>query len=457
MRIIRKTSLLAAMLLLVGLLAAQENWSLNQCIDYALQNNLTHHIYELDEQTAKIDATQSRLNLLPSLSASSSAGLSIGRSVDPNTNDIVNTEFFNNSNSLNSSLTLFRGFIQQNQISWSKFKLQAAQWQKVNYQDDLAFQILLTYYDVVYYQGLVDIAQEQLGLSAYDLKKAETMIETGLKAKSDLAEIQALYEKEMLNLIQAKNRTEELKLSLARQMNLPAGQLTGIRIDPVKPLVSTGFSHAADSLYDSFVQLSPYVKIAEAELQAAAKELAITRGQYLPSLHLNASVNTGYYETYRDPDGKTISFRDQLDNNMSQYIGASVSIPLFHKNQLRSQVRKAKLAEEQARTQLETYRQTVYYELVNNTRELQALFREHIQTEKQAEANQLAYQVAQRKYDEGLIDVIELLAVKSRLTEAQSQLLRAQLQWEIKDKVLKFYKGVRFWEAAPSISPEGGG
>ncbi|WP_339738844.1 TolC family protein [uncultured Sunxiuqinia sp.] len=446
MRIKRKIGLLTAMLLLVRILVAQENWSLNQCIDYALQNNLTHHIYALDEQTAKIDATQSRLNLLPSLSASSSTGLSVGRSVDPNTNDIVNTEFFNHSNSLNSSLILFRGFIQQNQISWSKFKLKAAQWQKVNYQDDLAFQILLTYYDVVYYQGLVDIAREQLSLSAYDLRKAEAMIETGLKAKSDLAEIQALYEKEMLSLIQAENKAEGQKLSLARQMNLPAGQLAGIRTAPAKPVAYAGSVSGADSLFTSFVQFSPYVKIAEAELQAAAKELAMTRGQYLPSVYLNASVNTGYYETYRDSDGKTISFSDQLDNNLSQYIGASVSIPLFQKNQLRSQVRKAELAEEQARTQLETYRQTVYYELVNNTRELQALFREFIQTEKQAEADQLAYQVAQRKYDEGLIDVIELLAVKSRLTEAQSQLLRAQLQWEIKDKVLGFYKGVRFWE-----------
>lgn len=446
MRIIRKTGLLTGLLLLAGLLGAQENWSLNQCIDYALRKNLTHHSYELDEQTAKIDATQSRLNLLPSLSASSSAGLSIGRSVDPNTNDIVNTEFFNNSNSLNSSLTLFRGFIQQNQISWSKFKLKAAQWQKVNYQDDLAFQILLTYYDVVYYQGLIEIAREQLSLSEYDLKKTETLIETGLKAKSDLAEMQALYEKEMLNLIQAKNKAEELKLSLRTQMNVSAGQLVSIQSKAEEPVAFSSFSHPADSLYDSFVQLSPYVKIAEAELQAAAKELAMTRGQYLPSVYLNASVNTGYYETYRDQEGKTISFNDQLDNNMSQYIGASVSIPLFQKNQLRSQVRKAKLAEEHARTQLETYRQTVYYELVNNTRELQALFREYIQTEKQAEANQLAYQVAQRKYDEGLIDVIELLAVKSRLTEAQSQLLRVQLQWEIKEKVLEFYKGVRFWK-----------
>jgi outer membrane protein len=157
-------------------------------------------------------------------------------------------------------------------------------------------------------------------------------------------------------------------------------------------------------------------------------------------------MNTGYYETYRDDTGKTIPFSDQVENNMSQYVGTSISIPIFSKNQVRSEFRKAKLAREQAQTQVENYRQTVYYELANNTRELQAMFREYIQTGKQVEADQLAYHAAQRKYDEGMIDVIELLAVKNRLAQAQSQMLSAQLQWEIKDKVLEFYKGVRFWE-----------
>ena len=131
---------------------------------------------------------------------------------------------------------------------------------------------------------------------------------------------------------------------------------------------------------------------------------------------------------------------------MSQYVGASLSIPIFGRNQVRSELRKARLLKDQAQTELEKYRQAVYYELVNNTRELQSLFTEFVQTKKQAEANQLAYQVAQRKYDEGLIDVIELLAVKSRLSEAQSQLLLSKLQWEVKNKALEFYKGIRFWE-----------
>jgi outer membrane protein len=456
MEVIKKIVLGTLIVVLVFPAAAQENWSLNECIDYALQNNLTHHSYELDEQAAKIDATQSKLNLLPSLSASSSAGLSFGRSVDPNSNDIVNTEFFNNSNNLNSSIGIFHGFVQMNRIAWSKFKLQAAQWQKINYQDDLAFNILTAYYNVVYYQGLVEIAKEQLNLSEFNLKKTETQVETGLKAKADLAEIQATYEKEKLNLIQSENKLEEVILQLGQQMNLPAGQLINVKTDAGEPAAAPNLAMAADSLFASFVSFSPYVKIAEAELEAAEKNVAIARGQYFPSIYLNASMNTGYYETYRDEAGKTIPFSDQIENNMSQYLGASVSIPIFSRNQVRSDFRKAKLAREQAQTELENYRQTVYYELANNTRELQALFREYIQTGKQVEADQLAYHAAQRKYDEGMIDVIELLAVKNRLAEAQSQMLSAQLQWEIKDKVLEFYKGVRFW-TAPSISPEGGG
>lgn len=431
---------------------AQENWDLSRCINYALENNLTHRLYELDEQTAKIDATQSKLNLLPSLSASSSAGISYGRSVDPNTNDVINTDFFNNSGSVSSSIGLFHGFIQMNRIAYAKFRLQASRWKKINYQDGLAFDVMTSYYDVIYYQGEVAIMKEQLVLSEFNLKKTETQIETGLKARTDLAEMQATYEKERLSLIQSENKLEEVKLQLGQLMNLTTAQLESVQIakEAEESAPVTGLSLAADSLFNSFVQISPYVKMARAELDAASKSLAIARGQYFPSVSLGASVSTGYYETNQDSTGKTIPFRTQFDNNMSQYVGASLSIPIFGRNEIRNEVRKAKLAKEQAETQLNLYRQTVYYELKNNTRELHALSREYVQTQKQLEANELAYQVAQRKYDEGLIDVIELLTVKTRVAESKSQLLSAGLQWSIKSRVIDFYKGIRFWEITAS-------
>lgn len=427
-------------------LMAQETWSLNKCIGYALENNLDNQSYGLDEQSAKIDAAQSKLNLLPSVSASSSAGINFGRSVDEYSNDVVNTEFFNNSNSIGTSVSLFHGFMQMNRIAYTKFRLEAAKWQKVNYQDDLAFNVLMAYYNVVYYQGMVDIANEQLQLSEYSLKKTETQIEVGLKAKTDLAEIQATYEKEKLNLIQSENKLAEVRLKLAQQMNLPAGRLVGVEIGAAEPKEVPGISSSKDSLYASYAEFSPYLKMAEAQLQAANKTVAITRGQYFPSISMNASASTGYYETSRDGNGKTIPFGDQFSNNMSQYVGASISIPIFAKNQVRSEVRKAKLAKEQAKTQLESYRQNLYYEFANSTRQLQASFREYVQTRKQVEADELAYKAAQRKYDEGIIDVIELLTVKNRLATDKSQLLWSRLQWEIKDKTLDFYKGIRFWE-----------
>lgn len=427
---------------------AQERWDLNRCIHHALENNLTHHLYALDEKTARIDATQSKLNLLPSVSASSSAGISYGRSVDPNTNDVTNTDFFNHSGSLGASIGLFQGFIRLNRIAYTKFRLQAAQWKKINYQDDLAFDVLTAYFNVLYYQGLVEIAGEQLKLSESNVKKTETQVETGLKARTDLAEMQAAYEKEMLTLIQTENALEKVTLQLGQLMNLTAEQLSSFIIEKEgeQPAAMLRSVLAADSLFTSFVQFSPYVKMAQAELNAASKSVAMARGQYFPSVNLGADVNTVYSETNKDDSGKTIPFRDQIDNNLGEYVGASLSIPIFGRNEVRNEVRKAKLAREQAETQLEQYRQAVYYELVNNSRDLYALSREYTQTKKQLEANELAYRVAQRKYDEGLIDVIELLTVKNRVGDSKGQLLNARLQWHIKSRVIEFYKGVRFWE-----------
>lgn len=431
------------MVLTVGPLFGQGTWTLEKCIQYGLRNNLNYQGYVLSEKDVKIDHRQAKLNLLPSVSASSWGGINYGRTADPNTNDMIDTEYFSSSMSLDAGMTLFAGFRLQNRIAWSRFRLEAAKWQKVNEEDDLAFNILMAAYDVIYYQEMIVIAREQLALSEISLKKIDVQVETGIKAKTDLAEIQATYEKDKLALLRAENKLEEMKLTLAQLMNLPAGQLDSLRNETGEPNLSAGL--ASDSLFASFVALSPYVKIAEANLEAAAKELAIARGQYVPSLSFSASVSTGYYETNEDETGSVISFRDQIDNNQSQTIGASLSIPIFGNNEVRNGVQKAKLAREQAKLELEQYRQTVYFELQNNFREWKALFQEYYQVGRQVEADRLAYQAAERKYDEGLIDVIELLTVKNRLAEAQSELLSSRLQWEIKDKTMEFYKGNRFW------------
>lgn len=180
-------------------------------------------------------------------------------------------------------------------------------------------------------------------------------------------------------------------------------------------------------------------------MRAAQKNVTITKGHYLPSLRLNASMGSGYYETDLTEAGDIVALKDQVDKNMNKYIGASLSIPIFSRNQQRTNVKQAILYKEQTQNNYDQQRQQLYYEVANNVREIKALRAKYAQTQKKLSANEMAYEVALKKYDEGLINIIELLTVKEQLANSKSELLLAGIQYEIKSKMMEFYKGNRFW------------
>jgi len=427
-------------------LEAQEHWGLNKCIQYALEHNLNQQITNLNGELARINFTQAKLGLLPTVFANSSAGINSGRSINTNTNEITGEQFWGSSGSLNATLPLFEGFMRINRIAYYNYCKQATEWERVDRQDFLAFDIMTKYYDVIYYQGLVEIAREQVNLSAFNLKKTEAQIETGIKAQMDLVEMQSAFERESLNLLVAENKLSESEIWLMQQLNLPIEQQVRFNIEKEEPARPTLISPGQDSLFNAYLGQSACIKMAEAECSAAHKSVAISRGSYFPSVRLNASVGTGYYETQKDYAGNTIRFSDQFEANQSQYLGASLYIPIFGHNEVRSRVKQARIREMQAEVQLESSKQRVVAELVNNYRDLGALYAQFNQASKQVDAEELAYKVAVRKYDEGLIDVIEILTVKNRLAEAKSNLLLSGLQWEVKARIIEFYQGSRFWE-----------
>ena len=145
-------------------LCAQEKWTLNDCINYALKNNLQLKDAGMTEQLAELNYRQSKWNMLPGIGAESNAGMNYGRSVDPNTNGIVNTSFFNNSYYLAASVDLFRGFMYQNKVRYREFKKEAAANTRLNAADDLAFSVMDAFFNVVYFEELLQIANEQNAL-----------------------------------------------------------------------------------------------------------------------------------------------------------------------------------------------------------------------------------------------------------------------------------------------------
>jgi len=429
-------------------LNGQQKWSLNQCISYAIENNVDLKGYEIQEKLSLEDLNQSKRNLLPGISASSNAGISYGRSIDPITNDYVTREFFNNSYSMRTSITVFDGFRLQNQIKYEKFRKQVSEYNRLNAIDDLAFKVMTSFFDVLYFKGMLVIAKEQVEASKLNLKAIEKQVQVGLKAKSDLLEMRANLEMEELNRIQIENSGKTAMLQLKQHMNLATNEEL-VLVEESGTTISENIADA-HSLFTGFTEWSPYYKSFEADLKATEKFLSVNRSKLYPLISAGGSINTGFSETNKNASGNMIGFADQFKNNQSKYIGASLSIPVFSRWVNRSNIKKAKLEVERATNRLESEKQKLYFEMANNLNELEALNREYNQYEKQNEVDNLAFQAAEKKFEQGLINVVEFYIAKNRLANTNSQVLRARLQWEIKKKTLDFYEGVRFWESEES-------
>lgn len=431
--------------LMLGLqVNAQEKWTLNHCINFAIENNLQILDATVSERIAGLNYNQSKWNLLPGVGAGADAGMNYGRSVDPITSGIVNTSFFSNSYYLGASVDLFRGFMLQNQIRYQKFRKESAENNRLNATDDLAFAVMNAFFNVVYYEELLKIANEQKALSELNVKKTEILVSTGLKAQTDLLEVKANFEKEELFCIQTSNNIASSWISLKKAMNLPPEQKITLDVPSEDPVVADIVADMPE-LYKQHISWSPYIRSLESELRASQKNISISKGSFFPSVKLQASYNTGFSETNRDSN-KVISFKNQIRFNRSQFLGASLSIPIFSKNSVRFDVKRARLASEQSQNKLELAKQTVLYEMEENYNLLTASWKELQQAERQMQADTLAFQAAQKKFDQGMINAVEFYTIKNRLANTTSQVLHSKLTYEMKKRILDFYKGKRFWE-----------
>ena len=446
MRILNRKFLFLAVLLLSLRLSAQEKWTLNECITFAIKNNLQLHNADLNENLAITNYNQSKWNLLPGIGGGTDAGMNFGRSVDPNTNGIINTSFFNNSYYLSASVDLFRGFMLQNQIKYQKFRKEAAKNNKIGATDELAFTVMNAFYNVLFYEELLKIANEQKALSELNVKKTQILVTTGLKSPTDLLEVRANFEKEELFCVQTSNNLSTSWINLKKAMNLPPEKQISLGIPDN---ISADVPEIEANIPDLFVQhseWSPFIQAYEMDFRSSLKNISISKAEYLPSIRLQAAYNTGFYQTIKDVNNEVIAFGSQIQNNRRQFVGATMSIPIFSKNSVRFDVKRSKIASEQAKTKLDIAKQTLLYEMEGNYNELTASWKELQQAQKQLQADTLVFQAAQKKFNQGMINVVEFYTVKNRLANTTSQVLHSKLTYAMKKRILDFYKGKRFWE-----------
>jgi outer membrane protein TolC len=415
-----------------------KTWTLEECIQYAIQHNPQRTRQEAQNEIYKLDRLEAIGGFLPSLNARTSAYLNFGRGVDPETNTYISTNTFSNGYELYSSMTLFDGLSQVYRAKMAKINRLKGKEELQETKDKIAFDVMEIFFNVLYYKGTVELARQQLEESVNNLKKFQRMEELGLKSIPDLTEIQAKEAEDQFLLTKQINLYNLEIIKLKGRMNLPveedllvAGQ-ENTRIGTKEP-------ESALEVYQQALNTLPKALVADKSLSATEMQYKIARGRLFPTLSLDAGVSTGFSRLL---DGSPyMSFADQWKLREGSYVGVALTIPLFNGFSRSSEVKRSKQRLVIARSEHEeTFRQ-IYSEIEQAVADVNGLSDESVHAQKRTTAMQSAHQTNLRKYEEGLIDALDLSVSSNRLLNSRVEELYTNLKYQLKYRLLNYYKG----------------
>ncbi|WP_350286661.1 TolC family protein [uncultured Croceitalea sp.] len=421
---------------------AQKVWTLEECVAYAIEHNLQVKNLKFAEDTGKETYRQSIRNLLPNINASSGQGYNWGLNENRATGVRENREFYDADYRLDANLDLFQGFQKMNTIRASKFIYKATQEDVLQEKFLLAFRVMTAFYDIKFNQGLVNNAIEQLEISQTNYNLVEKQVELGVMAKADLYEAESTLLADKLLLTQNKNLLALSKLTLTQAMNYTESDDIELQLltEPITNELSQNVSF--DTIYEVAKETVPIINAQKFRVKAAKKQLQAIRGGLYPSILLSANMGTSYVQGITNTAGEILSFSDQIDLNFARYVGARMTIPLSLGWSSRSQVKQQKIAYKQALNNLEIQEQELFQLLQQLVQTNDALIVEYEQSNKRLQAQELAFDIAQKRFERGMINGIELGRAKNLFATAQNENLQVRLRLKVNRSTLDFYNNL---------------
>ena len=428
------TSVLSFSLATVAV-AQEKLWTMDECMHYAIENSpkVKKQAYTSDSYKAELNSAVA--SFFPSMSASVGAQYNFGRSVDPGTNIY----------GLNVSIPIFNGGQLINPWRMAKANRQMGMNDVQKEKDDLAINTMQAFMDVVYYQGTVKLAAEQLEENSRILYRTRRQEELGLKGKADVAQIEAQVAANDYNLTHQQNLFNTALLTLKQNMNYPSD----VELDVDTLLLDKSYAtmmESVDEIYDYASDNNPVALQAKLQLKSYKMQYLMAKGRLLPTISFSAGISTNYFENLKvdktaDDYTSTMAFGDQFSNNRGEYISFNLSFPLFDGLSRLTNVRKARnsvrIAQEQQTEVLRQLQTAIEQAILDR----EGYAKETIQMEKKAKADEIAYQVTLRKFEEGLMSPIDLQTSANTLLLSKADLLQRKLMYLMKCKLVDYYKG----------------
>lgn len=428
-------------------IVAQELWSMEECINYAYENNLQLKQSVLSVESADHDVLQSKLNIVPSLNANVSQSYGWGRAPDPQTNIYANQQTQQSYFSVSSDVTLFNGLQQLNNVRQKEFEYLAQKYDSDKLRNDISLNIAAGYLLILFNLELVNNAQRQVDISKDQMSRTEKQVEAGAMARGALFDIQAQAAGEEANLISNKNKLMLAYLDLMQMLDLESD----IDFDIEKPIIEIAGTPSllpAEMIYNKSVTFMPEIKSAEYRVKSAERTVALAKGQHSPRLFASGSYSSLYsnqilelLNTTPPSFGDTKSFGQQMDDNRNGGLVFGLSIPIFNGYQTTTNVKKSKIYQENANLNLEIEKNILRKNIETAYADAIASYQTYVAQSKSVNAFEEAFTYMEEKFNVGMTNSTDYNVAKLQLSTAEADLASSKYDYIFKTKILDFYLG----------------
>lgn len=431
----------------VGLASGQaKKWTLEECVTYAVDHNLTIEQYELDLDNVKIDESDAFGDFLPSLNASSSISGNTGLSFDPTTNQAVTTTIFTASGGLSSSVTLFDGLRNIHRLNRAKLNAIASQYRLDNLKDDIRLNVANAYLQVLSNKESLRVFNAQYAVTQQDLKRTKELVDAGVVPRGDLLEIEATAANQEQQIVNSENSILISRINLAQLLQITDYENFDIADESFEIPPSAILANSPKTIFEKAVTFRNDIKFSELNVDLAEKDLKISKGALLPTLSGFFNYNTRYssQQQFDSDSGQFFrdSFKDQLWLNDGISYGAQLNIPIFNGFSVRNNIQRSKINIDKAKIQLEQDKLALETTINQAYVDVTSFSKAYEAAQKTVDARRLAYEYSKERFDVGLMNSFDYSQAQSRVDDAEAQLIRTKYDYIFRLKVLEFYFGL---------------
>ncbi|MDP5082465.1 MAG: TolC family protein [Winogradskyella sp.] len=445
-----------------------KRYTLDNCIALALENNLDLKSTNLIANSAKVNYQQSKANLLPSINGNFNLGVNDGRSIDPFTNDFINQKLTFSNAGLGLDMTIFNGFRLLNSAKQNRLNKRASELEIEANEQDLILNVTLVYLQVLNARDVLELTKARLATTREQLKIQEGFYQNESGNPADYADILGQIANDETSILVSESSLNSAKLNLIRLLNLDeivALDTEGLILD------FEAYNLTAEEVYKDALDNLATFKARELRIEAAKKGVSIAKSQFTPEISIFGGVNTNYSsaaqlfnatgtsvvqtgdfvtvdgldlnvmteQTFFDAE--SISFRDQLDNNLNTVIGVAVNVPLFNGFRAKSNVALEKIRVEESILELERTNIDIKNAISQVHFDMETAFKRHESLEKQVEAYEESYRINDIRFKNGVSNFLNYITSKNNLDNAKVNLANAKYEYLLRVKVLDYYRG----------------